>query len=889
MPTANQSAAAAGGSGSMLQLQLENSDLRTRLEDVLSHADESKEELLSTIDGQNQENAMLRSKIESLSRGLVEIDKERARLKSSCDAVSSDARAEVESLKGHLSMREREVRTMAVRIDEQERRIETLKSDAKTGQERIDQYEAELEELIGMCEGYRAGRERAESDLAEAARAREEQDREINEGKAARATLEGDLRETRRRLEEEAGLRSEEARYHAGQLSERDSEISGLRRELESARTASEVLKVDVQSRLERAREENEAHDQAMRDENDRRHREVVAGYESKLTAAANKVSSLDDELVRLRSAHAEKVRETESFLAECREGASAIERSYNEQVESTRELEAEVVKLREEHSTRINEMESQIQDAERESEGLAEELDGCKSKLNDAEDRFASAVEEKSALQQQVANLKQSRSDLVGQIDGLKGEMDTTTTTLRDELAQKSNKIAELEASMSSEKAAGNKLRSQLRETNLRLKDVTAERERGARTLEKELSMATEEVSRLQEANERLEEHATALQRDVKVLEDELAGAVEELEGRTDEVQNLRAAMQRNSSQYSTKIREIKAEHEAEMTAIETRGADVVSDLEETIARLRGEADEDKANIEQLAAEKDRRAAEQDEKIEALTAYAKERKEEAVSANAELARARQSLESAERAHEEKMQSLRDELREERDGRAVEMAGVQRAVDGVRSELSAAQERLSSEDDELNRTKATLAERTDLLRDMVSQTQAYQSDLEAQVLRSSQLAEANRTYKRQLKECREAVHSLQSEMSDKDTSYCDVVRNERAQRKVLEADLEETRLAMDEAVRSASDREREAARLRDKVTRQENYIARLQESAKQNRRATALGGGRVGHRARTSLAPAGKHVVPGTKVAHYGADGEENDRPNQYVAEEEEI
>ena len=720
MPTANQSAAAAGDNGSMLQLQLENSDLRTRLEDVLSHADESKEELLSTIDGQNQENAMLRSKIESLSRGLVEIDKERARLKTSCDAVSSDARAEVESLTGHLSMREREVRTMAVRIDEQERRIESLKSDAKTSQERIEQYEAELEELIGMCEGYRDGREKAESDLAELRRTAEEREREINEGKTARATLEGDLRETRRRLDEEAGLRSEEARFHAGQLSERDSEIASLRRELESARTASEVLKVDVQSRLERVREENEAHDRASRDENDRRHREVVAGYESKLTTATKKVASLDDELSRLRSRHADKVHEMEKLLAECRDGASAIERSYKEQVDDTRKLEAEVEKLREEHSTRINEMESQIQDAEQESEGLAEELDGCKSKLSDAEDRFAAIEGEKSALKQQVADLEQSRSDLEVQIDDLKGQMDTTTTTLRDELAQKSNKIVELEASMSSEKATGNKLRSQLRDTNLRLKDLTAERERGARTLEKELSMSTEEVSRLHEANARLEEHATGLQQDVKALEDELAGAVEELEGRTEEVQNLRAALQSNASQYGTKIHEIKAEHEAEITAIETRGADVVSDLEETIARLRGEADEGKANIEQLVVENDRRAAEQDEKIERLTAYAKERKEEAVSANAELVQAKSALESAERAHEEEIQSMRDELQEERDGRTVEMAEVQRAVDGVRSELAAAQERLSSEDDELERTKATLAERTELLRDMVS-------------------------------------------------------------------------------------------------------------------------------------------------------------------------
>ena len=717
MPTASQSPSAVSADGTaLLQLRLENSELRSRLEDVLSHSDESKEELLSTISCQNQENSMLRTKIESLSRGLMEIDKERARLRSSCDAASSDARAEVDALAGRLSMREREVKAMAARIDEQERRIEGLASESKARGERVGQCEAELEEVLGLCEGYKDAQERAESDLAEARRGADERDRRAREGDAARTALEGDLRETRRRLDEEAGIRAEEARHHAVQVANKDSEIAGLRRELESARTASEVLKVETQSRLERAREEHEAHAAAARDESDRRLREAEAVHESRLTAAAGRASSLEDELNRVRSGHDDRVKEMEAFLAECREGAEAVEQTYKEQAECTRELEAEVEKLREEHAGRIHEMEGRVEEAERENEDLAKELDEFRSKLSDAEDRFAAASDEKSALQKEVANLERTRSDLVGRIDDLKSQTDATTTALRDGLAEKSNRIAELEASVSAEKASGNKLRSQLRETNLRLKDLTSDRERGVRGLEKELSMKTEEVARLAEANARLEETAAGLQRDVQALEDELAGAVEELEGRADEVQNLRAAMQRESSHYTQKIDELKAKHEAEMTAIETRGADVVSDLEETIVRLQGEADEAEARSEW----NERMVAEADEKIEKLTEYAKGKKEEAVEAEKELGRARQELEGAEVAHEERVRSLQDELQRERDGHAAEMTELRAAVDVVQEELAAARERNAAEDGELGRTRATLEERTDLLRDMVS-------------------------------------------------------------------------------------------------------------------------------------------------------------------------
>ena len=113
-------------SSELLQLRLENSELRSHLDDALSHTDESKAELLKLLEEQTYQTNALQRKCDELAAGFVEIDKERRALRKSADDARSDAAREVAQtrdecdkrcgvLDGHLKVREREVETLAER------------------------------------------------------------------------------------------------------------------------------------------------------------------------------------------------------------------------------------------------------------------------------------------------------------------------------------------------------------------------------------------------------------------------------------------------------------------------------------------------------------------------------------------------------------------------------------------------------------------------------------------------------------------------------------------------------------------------------------------------------------------------------------------------------
>ena len=120
-------------SSELLQLRLENSELRTRLEDALSHTDESKSELLQLLEEQTSQSNLLQHKSDELHRGFVEIDKERRALRKSADDARKEARQQVDQTRGEcerrcsqlerdLKMRDKEVETLAERTREQEQR-----------------------------------------------------------------------------------------------------------------------------------------------------------------------------------------------------------------------------------------------------------------------------------------------------------------------------------------------------------------------------------------------------------------------------------------------------------------------------------------------------------------------------------------------------------------------------------------------------------------------------------------------------------------------------------------------------------------------------------------------------------------------------------------------
>jgi len=263
-----------------------------------------------------------------------------------------------------------------------------------------------------------------------------------------------------------------------------------------------------------------------------------------------------------------------------------------------------------------------------------------------------------------------------------------------------------------------------------------------------------------------------------------------------------------------------------------------------------------------------------------------------------ELARAKHSLKNSEREREEAVDAIRSEMQSASILHEKEITNLQRTVDIAESKLTAANERLASEDRELERAKATLSERTNLLRDMVNQTTAYQGDYEREHNRANQFDEAMKSYKKQLADARDVAQRLEDELHDKDTHYCGAIQNERQQRKAIESELESSQIAKEDALRQKAEMEKENSALRDKVSRQEKYIGRLQDREKQNRRvmstasaATSQGNQRGLQSKMTRPSTAGesrsrspmrntKGRVPSTKSrgAFYATD--ENVRPN---------
>ena len=95
-----------------------------------------------------------------------------------------------------------------------------------------------------------------------------------------------------------------------------------------------------------------------------------------------------------------------------------------------------------------------------------------------------------------------------------------------------------------------------------------------------------------------------------------------------------------------------------------------------------------------------------------------------------------------------------------------------------------------------------------------------------------------KNYKKQLAEARDAAQHLEHEIHEKDTHFCGAIQIERQQRMAMELELETSHKSMEEALRKMSEVEKSNSTLRDKVSRQEKYIGRLQDRKKDNRRVT---------------------------------------------------
>ena len=739
----------------LLQLRLENSDLRRRLEDALSHTDESKSELLQLLEEQTSQTNHLQSKCDELALGFIEIDKERRLLRKSADDARKDAmhvveqtRAECDKrcgkLERHLKMREKEVETLAERIREQERRIEAVVSESNGRQAKVEALEGELEELIGMVQSEREERKKMSG---EHEKSMEVARMELQERKTVELSLKQRVQDLQQTVQSEEGKSRLREEMLTRDLQGKEADVANLLRDQNLSKIEHEQAVQTIQDNLETQRVAFET----LKSEKS----EIINTLQSKVDDRSTTIQCLKSEM-------------------------NQIEANYQQSISN---LQHDLNGQRSSHQMAQEELKAAIYLLEKENEELAEKLAqlvDSKKKLDNLQDKY-------TTLQTEYALSGQGHSELKQQLSTIDGQMERMTAELNEE------------------KNTSNKLRSQLRELNIQLKEV-----------------------------------GSARQNEILALERELDGANKKLVAVQEEANDLRARFEAEVSRHMAGLKSLRTEHASQIMIIETSGADIVSDLEDAIGVLRKElADNtlrhegflselklEKEHMERALAHEENLITELQDKLEKLTTYAKERKEEVKLVKNDLTRVNRECEDA-------MSVIRDELQNSR-------LSHEKAVDALRSELTAAKEQLSAEDEELERAKATLSERTNLLRNMVNQTKSYQGDYEREHARADALEEALSSYKRQLADARKAGQRLEQEIHDKDTQYCDAIQNERHQRRIMEVELESLRKSMEDVLRKNAEIAKNAEMLKDKVSRQEHYIGRLQDREKQNRRSSTM-------------------------------------------------
>lgn len=768
-------------SAEVLQLRLDNSDLRRRLEDALSHTDESKLELLHLLDEQTLQTNHLQSKCDELAAGFVEIDKERRLLRKSADDMRKGATHEVEKVKiecdtqckeleKHIKMKEKEVETLAERTREQERRIEDVVSENKDRQSKVEDLDGELEELINMIESEREERKKL---IVEHEKSMLAVRMELQKTKLAETSLDGRVKELQQSLQEKETTFRLQEEMTTKDLQCNEAEAVKLLKDQQS-------MKIDLDAKNDIIK--------TLQSEQ----KQIVHLLQSKINEQSSTIHTLNSDIDQLESTQTLKMIELEALVMESKLETRGIELNYQQSREITTQLQGELEHLRSTQQIAHEELKATIYLLEKEKGELTDKV----THLTETKGRLANFEAEHVTLQTEHTSLRQLYTEQKQQL-----------STLEDQMERMSGESNE-------EKNVSNQLRSHLRELNIQIKKDGSARQ-----------------------NEKL-----ALERDIRTRQE-------------------------------ADISSMRNEHAEQIMLIENSGADILNDLEDVIDALKKEvADgtlEHTKTIHELKSEKERvvrTMSEQQEKIGKLTVYAKERKEEARELEDAISVIRDKLQIAQASHERDVYDL------------------QVTIDSLQSELASTREQLSTEDEELERAKATLSERTNLLRNMVNQTKSYQGDYKRENARANSLEEAVAKYKRKSNDALTANQCLEQEIHEKDSQYCDAIGIERHQRKTMEAELESVRKSMEDVLRKYAEVEKHAEMLRDKVSRQESYIGRLLDREKQSRRTSVVGVGSSRSQmiaARPSTADVVRPALPKCHRRKQPSNGtKENDRPN---------
>jgi chromosome segregation ATPase len=299
--------------------------------------------------------------------------------------------------------------------------------------------------------------------------------------------------------------------------------------------------------------------------------------------------------------------------------------------------------------------------------------------------------------------------------------------------------------------------------------------------------------------------------------------------------IQELRRELESEKSRHHDEVQLLKSEYDAQVEELETHGAAVVSDFEESIKSLKEEiarnttqhkqamsqvnqqisrAHTQKEMLERQLAEYEKRAASHEEKIVQLNNLSQHRGEEIIVLQKELTFHRDAMDIAKRDHSSAIDAITRELDDARLTYQHENNELQLTNDELRSQLDAVNAKLDAENAELNEVKSKLEERTQLLKNMVSQTKAYKSDYEQECCRYKQLNETVERYKSELSEVRSRLKHFEHEKNDQEKKFQEALRKERQQRKTIEKQLELKVQSIDEVIKKYNEMEKENASLK---------------------------------------------------------------------------
>eukprot|EP00956_Cyclotella_meneghiniana_P010276 scaffold14195_cov65-Cyclotella_meneghiniana.AAC.1 len=833
----------------IISLSLENSSLKSQLASLLDSTDASSYiELTNLLTLANEKNDMLQNKVDELHAGFKEIEKERRLLKSS---VENDRMRSMESQRRYGE----EIEAIRSLLTEESKRVELLRGELAISNEKevtYSQQQQEQSEFLKM----------REKELAVLQSRVKEQERRILVLKKQNAQLQAEMM----KLETDcAGL--------VDDLENRNAELSQVKGDLVHCKEREAGLisdLADAKASLAREQQQRDAERQAFEIKVKKVRDESNTSLEEKevtIQTLQNKLTQVHHEMEQMSTVHEEIVTQKDGEIQLWKEQKQTLDA----ELAAANKLCAEHEKENQSQSNHIVEVTFKCTELEKENDQLTEDLHAKTNIIASLEAEFERTREQVHKIQQREADLEnelaQTKLQLSHSQDSvvrLNSEINEKTTAHQNEIAHVSKCNAELETELAETKM----LYSQSQDVVQRLSDRVQE----AKTEMAEASsyVAVLEAGRKVDA-ENCDEYKSSLEKMQLQLN-------QNDEAHQCAMTELQKELEVERSRHFDEVEMLKSEYSAQVEELETNGAAVIADLEESIRTLKKEVAHNKTEstklnqaISQAHTEKEllerqvqecgKRASSQDEKVKQLSNLSQHRGEEIIVLQKELTSHRDALDLAKRDHSEAITTISRELDDARLNHQRDTEEMLATIDNLRSQLVALNDKLESKDAQIDDIKSKLDERTQLLKDMVTETKVYKANFENECSRANKLSETIECVKLELNEARSRARHYEQEKTDSLCELREAFRKERQQRKAMAKEIE----SFDAIKKRCNEMEKENAGLKvrskqlyfinrcswselklvflllkDKISRQENYIGKLHDKqATDRRRSTA--------------------------------------------------